>query len=233
MHRSDLDRFYAARPPIAFRKAFAEQPLDPSTCRFLRDHAGELTLDQLRALLQRDRAPDDDWPGVAPFVDALAERLADACAADARRHIMVPLAEVLELAPSNPRSWLDESAWRELVAITRARLPPRVWWWLVERARGGAIFNALNSAAVPFPNEGSVHFDHVQETRCEPLVVPLLDDPLNEPRAAAYLFTLPMKLVLEVMAQVPALVPRGDVEAVARARSSDPVGGDDWLLTST
>ena len=228
MDRSVLDALYAARPQIAFRKAFAEQPLDPSTCRFLRDRACDLTLDQLRELPLRERVRDDGWPGVAPFVEALAERLAEACAGDARRHIMVPLGHVLELAPTNPRSWLDEAAWRELVTITRARLPVRVWWWLVERARGGAIFNALSSAAVPFPDQGTVHFDSIQKTRPEPLVVPLLDDPLNERRAIAYLFTLPMRLVVDVMAKVPELVPRGDVEAAAEARIREPLAYDDW-----
>lgn len=228
MDRSVLDALYAARPQIAFRKAFAEQPLDPSTCRFLRDHACDLTLDQLRELLQRGRVRDDKWPGVAPFVEALAERLAEACAGDARRHIMVPLGHVLELAPTNPRSWLDEAAWRVLVSITRARLPLRVWWWLVERARGCAIFNALSSAAVPFPDQGTVQFDSIQETRPEPLVVPLLDDPLNERSAVAYLFTLPMRVVVDVMAKVPELVPRGDVEAAAEARIREPLAHDDW-----
>ena len=228
MDRSVLDALYAARPQIAFRKAFAEHPLDPSTCRFLRDHACDLTLDQLRELLQRERVRDDEWPGVAPFVEALAERLAEACAGDARRHIMVPLGHVLELAPTNPRSWLDEAAWRVLVSITRARLPLRVWWWLVERARGCAIFNALSSGALPFPDKGTVHFDSIQETRPEPLVVALLDDPLNERRAIAYLFTLPMRLVVDVMAKVPDLVPRGDVEAAAEARVREPLAHDDW-----
>ncbi len=227
MERSILDALYVARPANAFRKAFAETLPDPQTCLFLRDHAAALTLDQLHDLLQRERVPDDTWPGVAPFVKRLADLLVEAASSGRGRAYMVPLQRVLELAPVNPRSWLRDDGWRELVDITRSRLPPHAWWWLVEHARGGRIFNALNANPVELPG-GFVHFEEIYETRIEPLVVPLVDDPLNEHSALAYLLALPMRLILDVMARVPDLVRREDVEPVARARSSDPVGGDDW-----
>lgn len=140
---------------------------------------------------------------------------------------MVTLGKVLDLAPVNRRSWLAADGWRELVDITRARLPPHAWWWIVEHARGGRIFDALNAAPLRLPG-GSVHFEEIYETRAEPLVVPLVDDPLNEHNALAYLLTLPMRLIVDVMAKVPDLVRREDVECVAKARSSDSVDRDDW-----
>ena len=55
-----------------------------------------------------------------------------------------------------------------------------------------------------------------------------LDNPLDDRPAAAHLLTLPMKRVLSLMLEVPELVGRANVEAIAAARSTRPIERDDW-----
>lgn len=230
MDRSDLDALYRVHPKIALRKALAEVPTAAPTCRFLSEHVDALSLEQLCDLLRRPHEPVDEWPSVGPFVDRLLELLLKASRVSALE-LQVALHDVVQLAPANHQSWLDDDAWRGLVDAARTHTSPTTakpwWWWLADHARGGIIFNALNASPPRFPTASS-DFKRTSQERDAPIVEPLLEDPLNDPKAAAYVLTLPMRRVLTVMAAGPELVRREDVESIAAARSTCAIEGDDW-----
>lgn len=196
---------------------------------FLREHVDELTLEQVATSVQRYRGLDSELPTPIAFVHRLAELLAETREPIA---MLVTLSHLEPIAPAT-EAGLGAEEWRELVTLTRGRLPERWWWWLVDRTRGCVLYNVLiqvpRMPGVLEPGNlpsGLRDFEHMCEGALPPLVIGVLDAPNDEAAVRDHALSCPMEVVV-------ALHAAGHIEtdvmvglAEKRAESSPP--DDHW-----
>lgn len=210
MDRQAFDKLYSASPRSAIRRALAGE-LDPSTLAGLREHVDDLNTDDLLQLLGKLRS--DDETGIEPFID----RLVDVIAAS-KEYVAL---QALELSTT-----MNRRAWADLTRKLRDRgVVKPIWYFFVDKVRGGEIFNALN---VPPP--GLVFRDYlgpIAANRPEPIVASLLRNPDDDIAAREYvLSSCSMDVVLFLHEQLGHHFSREVVELAAAARAKS--GSDRW-----
>lgn len=208
MDRHAFDKLYAASPRSAFRKALAGR-LDASSVSFLRDHVDELSAEDVIRLFGKPR--DDDDGDIEPFIIRLADALAQA-----KDHVAI---QALDLAET-----LDQYAWADLTRRLRGRVPTPIWYFYVDRVRGGEIFNALN-VSPPDLVDGD-YLGPVASTRPEPFVVALLENPDDDLAARKKALAFPMDVILFLHERLRDHIPQDVVETAAASRTSS--SDDRW-----
>lgn len=211
MGRALLDKLHAANKRAAINEALSGN-VDDDDVAFLRDHVGELIVDDLLAFLRSGRASEDI--GIEPFI----EKLTDVIASGAE-HVAVP---VLQLSDK-----VNVRDWAHLTRSLRGRIRDPIWYFFVDRVRGGEIFNELNVPPAGFPSLDFLCY--AATSRPPPLVIPLLDTPDNDVLARPYAFTCPMAELLRLHEVLPRHFPREDMERSIAGRATSK--GDRWPRT--
>jgi hypothetical protein len=193
--------YFGARgsPGRVFMRAASEDPLEASTYSFLLDHVDELDLNVLVAMFGARLAHDVEV-AEKPFVRRLVQLVPSANASQ--------LLHVLKLSAR-----ISAEAWSEdLTLPLRGKLPNYQWYRFVDKARGGAIFNALN-VGMPRPahepnwNPDEMFVTSIEEVREEPIVVGLLDRAHDDLAAAEFARNrLPVLVLLQLQEAFPNLV---------------------------
>lgn len=226
MDRQLLDRLYrgaSANPNRVFRRAVSDGPINADTCGFLLDHVDELDINLLLESLAVEARPDVEIRK-RPFLLRVAALLSDPAIRNT-----VYLLRILKLADRiEPEAWIED-----LTVPLAGRLPKYQWYRFVDRARGGALFNALNTGMPRSATHSDWNPDEsfcppVEEARPEPVVAGVLDRAHNDIAMAEFaLETQPVGVLLHLHHQFPVLVSEEAIQRILSERVARAI--DDWV----
>lgn len=236
MERRKLDKLYdgsCGKPQRMLERAVSETPMSADTYGFFVDHVAELDLELLGKLFHA-RLDEKVEQVERPFVRRLAEIATTATGAD--------VISVADLA-----SKISREAWIEdLVIPLREKVLNYVWYRFVDEARGGELFNALNTGMPKTDrylgnwDPKKTVFPQFEQDRPEPLVAAVLDRAHDDLAIADFaLAKLPLIALLELHPRFPRLITVERIRNVAPSRVASnsekwipPEGGPslpDWM----
>jgi hypothetical protein len=234
MDRQLLERLYRgarANPNRVFQRAVSDGPIDTDTYDFLLEHVAELDMDVLLEFLASEATPDVNIRQ-RPFLHRLAELLSTQTDGN-HGHLL----RILSLAKRiDPEAWIED-----LTVPLAGRIPNYQWYRLVDKARGGALFDALNTGMQRNEKDSGWDPDEsfwppFEEARTEPVVARVLDLAHNDIAMAAFaLETQPVGVLLQLQQRFPDLIHVAAIERILpervarRAESWVSRGGADEL----
>lgn len=215
MDRQLLDKLYLGsrgNPHRAFDRALSESLMGPEAYAFLVEHLDELDLSRLVKFFNSPLRHDVEFVE-RPFVRHL-QRLA-------RSMRDWDVLEVVKVAPKiSPAAWIED-----LTIPLKGQLPNHVWYRLVDEARGGELFNALNTGMAA-ANKYVGNWDptktvwpEFEQERPVPLVAEVLDRAHDDLAMAEFaLKTLPLIELLGLHERFPRLITLHAIKKVAQDR---------------